>query len=388
MDRDEGCTDTPGQAARRPDEPGPRALPPHARRRGGGPQGPHRGDPRPPRHGRLGHLGRRLRPHREALPLPAAAGRAAPAGLQREARHLFGGARRLDRRLPLQHPALHRRPGARRGGRRARRRLSARPRGPHLLHRVLPGAALRHGDRRRPRPGHRSQGPRRDARHRPRDRRRGLLRQRAARRQLAAERPRLLRAALGPDAQRGLRRRRRLRGRSGARRRDHAHQAAPRRRRARRARARPRGRARHRDARLHGALGAAEPRARGDEQAERQLPRRGAAQGTRRRVRRRRHHGGRRGRRRALPAVHRPDSGLPHPRRLRPQLPGQAHRARGPQDPRRHGQAPGLPRLPPLPGDRRGGRHAQGPDARHRRRRQRPRQDRARSTPRAASPAT
>ena len=92
--------------------------------------------------------------------------------------------------------------------------------------------------------------------------------------------------------------------------------------------------------------------------------------------RRRRLHRRRRRRGQALPAEHRRERRVPHPRRLRPELPGQAHRPSRPQDPRRHGEARRLPRVPALARRRRSGRHAQVPHARHRRRRQRARQDR------------
>ena len=98
----------PGQAARRPDEPGPPAPPPRARRGGGGAQGQDRRHPGALRHGRLGHLRRRVRPHRQEVRVPAAAGRAARAGLQREARHLLGGPRALVLRVPVQHAGVRR----------------------------------------------------------------------------------------------------------------------------------------------------------------------------------------------------------------------------------------------------------------------------------------
>ncbi len=139
-----------------------------ARRGGGGDQGPHRRHPRTLRHGRLGHVGGGLRPHRQARRLPAAAGRAAPAGLQREARHLVGRARRLDGHVPLQHAALHRRPRARRRGRRRRRRLPARLRRPDVVHHILPEEPLPHGDGRHPRLRLAAAEARRDAHHRPR----------------------------------------------------------------------------------------------------------------------------------------------------------------------------------------------------------------------------
>ena len=82
---------------------------------------------------------------------------------------------------------------------------------------------------------------------------------------------------------------------------EQADEAASRRRHPRDAHAGPRHRAQHRDACVHGALGRPEPHPGGDEQAERQLPRRGAAQGPRCRLRRGRHDRRRRRRRQTLP---------------------------------------------------------------------------------------
>src|SRR5665647_1502582 len=162
---------------------------------------------------------------------------------------------------------------------------------------------------------------------------------------MATEHDGLLRAALGAHPERGVRPQRRLRQGPVAVGGHQAHDAPEKRGHRGDALRHLWHCAGHGDARLYRELGDARAPSGGDEQAQRQLLRRGATQGARRELRRSRYDRHRGGRRQPVPEEHRRNEGLPHPRRLRTQLREQAQRPCDHQDPRRHDEAQGLQSL-------------------------------------------